>query len=228
MQVELAEKDHQKQLMIEAQLDALMARINPHFLFNTLNTIGMLIRTDPEKARELLLNFSAFFRNSLKGRHHFIPLSQEMDNVNNYLVLEKARFGDKINIETNIDEELLEVYVPLLCIQPLIENAIIHGITPKEGNGIIKVSAHSLSKDYLEISVSDDGMGIPADILPLIKKQEYSSGSGAGVGLYNVDRRLRMLFGDESSLIIESEYRKGTTVRFIIKKCFNNEEVTTQ
>ncbi|MEG1180325.1 MAG: histidine kinase, partial [Oscillospiraceae bacterium] len=224
MQVELAEKDRQQQLMVEAQLDALRARINPHFLFNTLNTIGVLIRTDPEKARELLLNFSAFFRNSLKTSSHFVTLAQELENINNYIVLEQARFGDKLNIQMSLEPQLMDAIVPVLSIQPLVENAIVHGITPKESNGTVRVKAYSLGEEEIEIVVSDDGIGIKEDILTLVREKKYNSSSGAGVGLNNVDERLKILFGKDSGIKINSRHGEGTTVSFTIKKRFDSKK----
>lgn len=225
MQIEIAGKDRLEQLMIEAQLEALQAKINPHFLFNALSTISMQIRTNPERARELLLNFAAFFRSSLKRSSHFITLEQELDNVHNYLVLEKARFRDKLRTEINIAPGLSDISIPTLCIQPLVENAIIHGISPKEGNGTVQVSIRPKGNDKITISIKDDGLGISPEIMPKVKEQFFSSGSGSGVGLYNVDKRLRMLCGEESQLNIKSKPGIGTNVRFTIKRVKHNGEI---
>lgn len=214
MQIELSEMNYQSQLMTEAKLDALQAQINPHFLFNTINTIIMLIRTDPEMARKLLYKFSLFFRHSLRLKSRFVTLKEELDNVNNYLTLEKARFGDKIKITKKIDKNLIGAYIPILSIQPLVENAIIHGITPKEGNGTIQIIVTSQNENEIKIIVIDDGLGIKSEIMPEIMKRGF--GSGSGVGLYNVDERLRMIFGKENGLKVKSEYAKGTTVSFTV------------
>lgn len=214
MQIELSEMNYQSQLMTEAKLDALQAQINPHFLFNTINTIIMLIRTDPEMARKLLYKFSLFFRHSLRLTSRFVTLKEELDNVNNYLTLEKARFGDKIKITKKIDKNLIGAYIPILSIQPLVENAIIHGITPKEGNGSIHITVTSQNENEIKVIVTDDGLGIKSEIMPEILKRGF--GSGSGVGLYNVDERLKMIFGKENGLKVKSEYAKGTTVSFTV------------
>lgn len=214
MQIELSEMNYQSQLMTEAKLDALQAQINPHFLFNTINTIIMLIRTDPEMARKLLYKFSLFFRHSLRLNSRFVTLKEELDNVNNYLTLEKARFGDKIKITKKIDKNLIGAYIPILSIQPLVENAIIHGITPKEGNGSIQITVTSQNENEIKVIVTDDGLGIKSEIMPEIMKRGF--GSGSGVGLYNVDERLKMIFGKENGLKVKSEYAKGTTVSFTV------------
>lgn len=224
MQVELAEKEHQKKLMTEAQLDALRARINPHFLFNTINTISVLVRTEPEKARKLLLNLSAYFRNSLQTSKHIIPIYQEFENINNYIEIERARFGDKINVEIIYEPEIKNAVVPILSIQPLVENAVIHGLNPKEGYGKITITAKAYGENKIEVCVMDNGVGIKDEVLPLVKEFKYSSGTGAGVGFSNVNSRLKLIYGEESGIKIESKYREGTKVSFIIKKCILDSE----
>ncbi|MDO7785681.1 histidine kinase [Desulforamulus aquiferis] len=209
VQMELAELDHQAQLATRAELDALQAQINPHFLFNTINTISMFIRTNPETARRLLIRLAAFFRHSLKRHGHFITLAEEMEYIHTYLVLEKARFREKLRIVRNIDKSLLKYRIPVLTVQPLVENAIRHGITPKEGQGTVQISAQ-LHGDEIEIAITDDGVGIQPDIMPKIFLPGF--GSGSGVGLSNVHERLKILFGEEHGLNIESETGFGTTV----------------
>ena len=216
MQIEIGEMDHQMQLATEAKLDALQAQINPHFLFNTLNTICMLVRTDPDTARKLLYRLSLFFRQTLRQNDRFITLKEELDNVRNYLMLEKARFGKKLNVAKKIDKNLLAYSIPILSIQPLVENAIIHGITPKEGNGNILIRVSSHNDIEIEVTVQDDGVGILPDILPNIMKRGY--GSGSGVGLYNVNERLRMIYGEKNGLKVYSGQGSGTTVSFLIPK----------
>ena len=209
VQMELAELDRQAQLVTRAELDALQAQINPHFLFNTLNTISMFIRTNPETARRLLIRLAAFFRHSLKRYGRFITLEEEMEYIHTYLVLEKARFREKLRILRNIDKSLLQYRIPVLTVQPLVENAIRHGITPKEGQGTVQISAQ-LRGDEIEIAITDDGVGIPPEIMPKIFTPGF--GSGSGVGLSNVHERLKILFGEEHGLNIESEPGNGTAV----------------
>lgn len=209
VQMELAELNRQAQLATKAELDALQAQINPHFLFNTINTISMFTRTNPETARRLLIRLAAFFRHSLKRHGRFITLQEEMEYINTYLVLEKARFREKIRVVRNIDKSLLNYRIPVLTVQPLVENAIRHGITPKEGQGTVQISAQ-LRGDEIEIAITDDGVGIPPDIMPKIFQPGF--GSGSGVGLSNVHERLKLLFGEDHGINIESEPGFGTTV----------------
>lgn len=221
VQMELAELDHQAQLATRAELDALQAQINPHFLFNTLNTISMFIRTNPETARRLLIRLAAFFRHSLKRHGHFITLAEEMECIYTYLVLEKARFRDKLRIVRNIDKSLLKYRIPVLTVQPLVENAIRHGITPKEGQGTVQISAQ-LRGDEIEIAITDDGVGIQPDIMPMIFQPGF--GSGSGVGLSNVHERLKILFGEEHGITIESEPGFGTVVWLRVPLMLNDDD----
>lgn len=209
VQMELADLDRQSQLVTKAKLDALQAQINPHFLFNTLNTIGMFIRTDPEMARQLLKKLAAFLRHALKFRGHLVTLEEELEYLDNYLVLEKARFGDKLIVKKEIDEKLLKFKVPVLTIQPLVENAIKHGIAHKMDNGTVKTVAKLVNKE-IHIAIHDDGMGIKPEILPEVLKPGF--GTGSGVGLSNVHERLKILFGEEYGVVISSTPGKGTSV----------------
>lgn len=209
VQMELADLDRQTQLATKAELDALQAQINPHFLFNTINTISMFTRTNPETARRLLIRLASFFRHSLKRYGRFITLQEEMEYIHTYLILEKARFREKIRVVRNIDKSLLHYQIPVLTVQPLVENAIRHGITPKEGQGMVQISAQ-LRGDEIEIAITDDGVGIDPTIMPRIFQPGF--GSGSGVGLSNVHERLKILFGEDHGLNVESEQGYGTTV----------------
>ena len=209
VQMELAELDRQTQLVTKAELLALHAQINPHFLFNTLNTIIMFSRTNPETARRLLIRLAAFFRQTLKRHGHFNTLKEELEYINTYLVLEKARFREKLRILRDIDPELMEYQIPVLTLQPLVENAVKHGVTPKVGPG----AAHLIiRKEHGELSimVKDDGVGIPADRIHKVLLPGF--GSNNGVGLSNVHERLKSLFGEDYGLKIDSEPGVGTTV----------------
>lgn len=209
MQMEFAELDRQAQLVTKAELDALHAQINPHFLFNTLNTIIMFSRTNPETSRRLLIRLASFFRHVLKRHGHFNSLREEIEYLNTYLVLERARFPDKLRVERDIEEELLEYQVPVLTIQPLVENAIKHGILPKPGQGTVQVTARRVSGEMM-IIIRDDGVGIPEDKLDDVLCPGY--GSGNGVGLSNVHERLKGLFGEEYGLRIVSMPDEGTSI----------------
>jgi len=219
MQMELAELNRQTQLVTKAELEALQAQINPHFLFNTLNTIIMFIRTNPETARRLLIRLASFFRYALKRRGHFNSLKEEIEYLNTYLVLEKARFGEKLQIRKDIDNTLLSCRVPVLTIQPLAENAIKHGILPKLGKGTVKIAASLVDGEIL-IEVNDDGVGIQPERMSEILKPGV--GSGNGVGLSNVNERLKSLFGNDHGLKIESTPGVGTSVFFRIPLDFKH------
>ncbi|QHA01342.1 sensor histidine kinase [Dehalobacter restrictus] len=215
LQVEVAELDHQTNLTMEARLDALQAQINPHFFFNVLNTIIATSRTNPNRARRLLIHLAEFFRKSLKSKGALISLREEMEFVNNYFVLEKARFGKKLKIKLEIPKELMAAEVPRLSIQPLVENAVKHGITPMIMlNGVVTIRVRELGledgKSELFVEVIDNGMGIEEDRLKDVLLPGV--GSGNGVGLANVHARLKGLYGSEYGLNIESKIGEGTTV----------------
>lgn len=209
MQMELAEIDRQAQLVTKAELDALHAQINPHFLFNTLNTIIMFSRTNPETARRLLIRLASFFRHALKRHGHFNTLKEEIEYLNTYLILERARFREKLRVVREIDQDLLEYKVPVLTIQPLVENAIKHGILPKPGQGTVHISVSKHDHEML-IVIRDDGVGIDPQILDKVLTPGF--GSGNGVGLSNVHERLKGLFGEEYGLRIVSVPDEGTSV----------------
>lgn len=208
-QLELSEIEHQATLAYQAQLKALQAQINPHFLFNTLNTIAMFCRTKPTEARHLLLEFSAFFRKSLERSDDYITLREEMAYVNQYLLFEKARFGDNIQIEQKTDDEALDLKVPALTIQPLVENAIRHGFPT--ASQPLKVSINILlDEDSVSIIIKDNGSGIKKEDLDKILVPGF--GKGTGLGLSNVNDRLRGIFGDDYKISISSLPGKGTSV----------------
>lgn len=209
VQMELAELDRQSQLVTKAELHALHAQINPHFLFNTLNTIIMFSRTNPETARRLLIRLAAFFRQTLKRHGHFNTLKEELEYVNTYLVLEKARFREKLRILRDIDRSLMDYQIPVLTLQPLVENAVKHGVTPKIGPGAVQIIVKKVHGE-LDIIVKDDGVGIPKEQISEVTKPGV--GSGNGVGLSNVHERLKSLFGEEYGLNIISDVNVGTTI----------------
>lgn len=200
--------EEQERLLMQARVDALISQINPHFLFNTLNTVSSLIRFDPDTARTVVLKLSNILRRRLKTQIHFLPLKQELDFVDDYLDIEVVRFGrDKLQIRKEIDAETLEVIVPSMVLQPLVENAIRHGIGPKIEGGTITLRARR-QNGRLAVEVLDDGVGIPEE-----KRHEILD---SGIGISNVRERLKVLYGQECSLKIESQPGKGTTIRFEI------------
>lgn len=209
LQIELSELDRQRQLLTEARLEALNAQINPHFFFNTLNTIISFSRTDPERARRLLIRLAKLFRQTLSRHGSLTSLQEELDCVRTYLVLEKARFGNKFRYLQDVPVELLDYHIPILSLQPLVENAINHGLLPKEGAGTVKISGRLVGNE-LHLAVKDDGVGIPAEKINLVMQPGY--GSGNGVGLSNVNLRFQSLYGKDYGLRLMSEVGKGTTV----------------
>ncbi|WP_243300111.1 sensor histidine kinase [Bacillus litorisediminis] len=213
-QLELAEADRAIQLAKEAEIKALQAQISPHFLFNTLNIIVSLIRTDQKKARKLLINLSHFLRQNLSGTtEELTTLEQELKHVEAYLSIEEARFVDKLAVYFEVDQDELQRKVPPLTLQPIVENAIKHGIRNKEKNCMITISIKR-EKEGTIVSVQDNGSGMDAERLQQIGKDKLTSKNGTGMGLYNVNRRLVMMFGENAGLSIQSEPSKGTTVRF--------------
>ncbi|MGB9780591.1 LytS/YhcK type 5TM receptor domain-containing protein [Caldanaerobacter sp.] len=216
-QLEIADAEYQKKLATEAKLNALQAQINPHFLFNSLNTVISFIRTNPRIARELLINLSEYFRHNLRNVGKYITVEEELNNINAYLYIEKARFGDKLNIDQDIDVSILTCYMPSFILQPIVENAVKHGILPKGEKGTVKIKIKD-EGDYINFYVEDDGVGMTQEELKNLFKEGI--GKGAGIGLYNVNERLTVAFSKECALSIESELGKGTRVSFKIPKIY--------
>lgn len=214
-QLELSELERQTELATRMELKALQAQINPHFLFNTINTIASLIRTDPARARELLREFAAFYRRTLEACEELIPLSVELEQTHRYLLFEEARFGDRIVVEENIDPWLRKLSVPAFIVQPLVENAIAHGMRESGPLTITLASSHTREGDAL-LTVSDDGIGIPADTLPRVLEPGF--GRGLGIALKNVDDRLKGHFGPGSGVRVESEEGRGTAVTLVFAR----------
>ena len=209
--LELGESDARVALLREAELGALRAQISPHFLFNTLTSIAALTRSDAERAHDLIVDFADFFRRTLAKHGEAVTLREELDQVERYVHLERARFGDRLTVQYEIDAGLLEQMLPTLSIQPLVENAITHGIAPGNRNGTIRVRVNRSAR-AIEVAVIDNGVGIAHERMARVLEPGF--GDGLGIGLANVDRRLEMLYGEPSRLRIESVPDRGTTVRF--------------
>jgi two-component system, LytTR family, sensor histidine kinase LytS len=209
-QLELSELERQTELACRMELKALQSQINPHFLFNTINTIASLIRTDPPRARELLREFATFYRRTLENSEELIPLSQELDYVRRYLAFERARFGEeRIRLAESIPEDLKSLLLPAFVIQPLVENAVQHGIRPT-GPLHITLKGHADPDGHVCIYVEDDGRGIPEADLPRVLDPSF--GRGLGIALKNVDDRLKGHFGPDSGIRVTSTEGQGTTV----------------
>ena len=192
--------EDQKAAAAQARFDALRRQINPHFLFNTLNAATSCIWADPDKARWILVRLSTIFRKLLHAADDFVPLSRELEMVDDYLSLEQARFGsERIRIEKDVDPRALDVPVPSMLLQPLVENAVRHGISKKVGGGVITLGAESDGRT-IRITVADDGAG-------------FEGGARSGIGLGNVRERLSVAYGTRQSLEIDSRAGGGTRIR---------------
>jgi len=215
-QLELADADKAYQLAKEAEIKALQAQISPHFLFNTLNTIVSLIRIDPAKARKILVSLSHFLRQNLTITTQSITiLEQELNHVKAYLSIEEARFVNKLEVIYDIDQSTLLQNIPPLTLQPIVENAIKHGFQDKEHNCIIKITIRK-ENNVIYIKIEDNGKGMSKTRARQIGKLHVFSEEGSGFALYNVNRRLTLLFGDNASLKIKSEPDEGTDISFSI------------
>lgn len=210
LQMELGEADRYRQLVTKARLEALQAQIRPHFLFNVLNTIIMFSRTDVEKSRELLITLAQFFRRSLSRRGDFITLQDEIEYINTYLSLEKARFGEKLQVQMTIDPRLMGVQVPILTIQPLVENGVVHGLASKEEGGLMAIRAHRV-RDELHVIILDNGVGMDKERIRRVFEEGF--GNNMGLGLTNVNDRLVSLYGEQYRLQIRSRPGRGTVIR---------------
>ena len=200
--------EEQERLLLEARLDALQSQINPHFLFNTLNSISSLVRFDPDQARELILKLSKILRRLLGKHDEFVQLREEIEFVDDYLDIEVVRFGrDKLRVYKHLDPATLDIVVPSILLQPLVENSIKHGLAPKVDGGSITIRSR-LQEGKLLIQVEDDGVGMSAP--PAVAAQTMSS--GRGIGMMNVAERLHVLFGDEGKMIVQSRDGQGTLV----------------
>lgn len=200
----LAEQQH---LLMQARLDALSSQINPHFLFNTLNSVSSLIRTDPEQARAVVYKLSSILRRLLRKHENFNPLRDELSFIDDYLAIEMVRFGDKLRFEKDVAPETLDKLVPSMFLQPLVENCIRHGLSGKLGGGMIRIRSHML-EGRLHLSVEDDGVGISEVKLATLFEQ--------GIGVSNVNERLKVLFGNDYRMYVDSKPGSGTRIEIEI------------
>lgn len=207
-QLELVKIENLKEMATQAEIKALQARINPHFLFNVLNTIVSFIRINPDKARELIINLSDYLRYTTESKPELIDIKEEIKHVKSYIQIEQARFKDKIKINYNIDENI-DIKVPMLTIQPLVENAIKHGMNGKENEIVISVDVYK-KENNVTVIIEDNGKGIDKEIIDKIYKNTIENSK---VGLINVHKRLKLLYG--SGIIIE-RIDKGTRIKFTI------------
>jgi two-component system LytT family sensor kinase len=205
--IEMNLERHQ-QLLLKARMDALSSQINPHFLFNTLNTVSALIRFDPDTARGVVLKLSNILRRLLRKHETFVALHEELQFIDDYLDIEVARFGrDNLEIVKQLDEDTLEAFVPSMLLQPIVENCLKHGLAPKIEGGKIQLRTTN-REGRLHIEIEDNGVGISEEKLPHVYVE--------GIGLSNVRERLRVLYGTDFQLEIESRPGEGTIIRIDI------------
>jgi len=217
-QIALAELDSSRAKLARAELRALRAQISPHFVYNALTAIASFVRTDPERARDLILEFAEFTRYSFRAHGEFTTLAEELRSIDRYLTIERARFGDRLQVRLQIAPEVLPVGLPFLCLQPLVENAVRHGLSRKPGLGTVSIIAHDSGAECL-ITVEDDGVGMdPAVLSQAGTGADEQPDAGQHVGLSNVDERLRAVFGDECGLVVETALGAGTKVSVRVPK----------
>ena len=211
-QLELAEIEAQNQRLAVAELRALRAQISPHFIYNALAAVAALIRTSPEEARELLAEFANFIRYAFRGQQPYVTLADELRYIEKYLRLEQARFGDRLKVRVSVAPEVLGAVVPVLSVQPLVENAVRHCVETTHASCRVEILGVDLDSD-VELCVRDDGPGMSQEAA--LRALE---GHSRGIGLANVHRRLQSAFGPSYGLQVESRVAGGTDVRMTVPK----------
>ena len=206
-QMEISKVENLISLLKYSELKALQSQINPHFLFNVLNTMTSLIRTNPEKAREVTIDLSNYLRYNLDNNLKSVELIKELNQIDTYIKIEKARFGDKLNIIYDVDESLYNFQIPSLIIQPLVENSIKHGILKKRDKGFVKIIVKRVDKD-IEVAIEDDGVGIEQAVIDNLDKKIEEN-----IGLKNVHQRLKLLYGEGLNI---TKLEQGTRIKFKI------------
>ena len=207
----------QDKLLMTARLEALASQINPHFLFNTLTSVSSLIRSQPDEARVVITKLAALLRRLLQSRDHFVSLREELASIDEYLDIESVRFGSNLVVDKQISADTLNVIVPSMILQPLVENSIKHGLSPKVGPGHLTI--RSVRKNgHAVIEVIDDGTGIPPD-------STVHPTSTGGIGLKNVNERLRVIYGANYQLKLDSKPGQGTCARIEIPELVAADEV---
>jgi len=215
--------EEQERLLLQARMAALQNQINPHFLFNTLNSISSLVRFDPDTAREMILKLATILRRLLHSTDSFVPLREEVEFIDNYLDIEVVRFGrEKLKVVKDLDPASLEAMVPSMLLQPLVENCIKHGLAPQVEGGSITLRSR-LIESRLVVEVEDDGVGMGS-------AQELGQAQGLGgmgIGMANVAERLKVLYGDAAQMMIENREGGGTLIRLRLPILPNPEELMT-
>ncbi len=200
--------EQQERLLLQARMEALQSQVNPHFLFNTLNSISSLVRRDPDSARQMIVKLGNILRRLLRKGDSFVALREEFDFLDDYLDIEVARFGrDKLKVVKELEPASLDHLVPSMILQPLVENAVKHGLASRVDGGSIYLRSRC-AEHRVVIEVEDDGVGIA--------QSAASSASGTGIGMMNVTERLQVVYGDTAEIEVESHPGKGTLVRLVL------------
>lgn len=207
-QLELSSVENLKTMAKEAELKALQTQINPHFLFNALHTTSFFVRKDPNKAREIIIDLSTYLRYNLENACKLVPLEMELEQVKAYFNIEKARFGDKISLNIDVDENVKNINIPSLIIQPLVENSIKHGLLKKREGGFVNIIAKKENKGCL-IIIEDNGIGIDQKIIDNLNDRIDKN-----IGLKNVHNRIKLIYG--KGLVVE-KLETGTKISFYIE-----------
>ncbi len=209
-QIEVSRVEAQEKMLVDAELRALQAQINPHFLFNAINTIQSFMLFDGKRAKVLLNSLAILFRKSLSTQGEFVDFDQEISHIQSYLEIEEARFGDRLKVEYDLYKRD-GVRVPPLILQPIVENAVIHGILPQKEGGFVRISS-SVNEDNYLVRIEDNGTGIEADEIPKLLKEASQDGHRTSVGLINIHKRLTTLYGENYGIKIQSSKGEGTEV----------------
>jgi LytS/YehU family sensor histidine kinase len=215
-QLEIGEAERHKELLQNAKIKALQAQIHPHFLFNSINVIVALCKRDPLFARKLLIQLSTFLRNNTSATSRtLIPIEKEMESVMAYFSLEQARFPERFTLKTSIHSSLEKALIPPFTIQPLVENAIVHGFSDRCKNETVEIALYK-EESFFKISVKDNGIGIPSNRLKHIGSKAIPSNKGTGIAIQNIRERLSLVFGSEASFSIKSQFNKGTIITIVV------------
>jgi two-component system LytT family sensor kinase len=210
--VELSEMEAQGERLARAELRALRAQISPHFIYNALAAVASFIHSRPEEARELLTEFAEFIRYAFARQRAYVTVADELRYVEKYLRLEQARFGERLRVRVQVDPEVLQAVLPVLSLQPLVENAVRHGVEREPDGGMVTIEGIDLGND-VALRVSDEGPGIDPE-----RAQAALAGQGPGIGLGNVHGRLLSTFGEGYGLAVEPRDGRGTTVVMTLPK----------
>ena len=202
-----------------AEIRALQAQINPHFLYNTLDSINwMLIERDEQDISDVVISLGEILRYAVGGQNHLVPLGSEARYIESYLFIQKNRLEDRLNYQWELAEDTLDVLVPRLIMQPIVENAVIHGIEPLKKGGVILMKAW-IEKEMLLIRVTDNGRGMNQEELEVLREKISGTDEIENIGMRNIQRRMELTYGQEQAMEIESVQGEGTTITLRMKVC---------